>query len=154
MQTYRGKSVFGGVAVGKICVYQKGEQTVKRTKIENAEQEKARFNAAVQESIRQLGELYEKAVKEVGEANAAIFEIHQIMLEDEDYLDAVQNIIDTQKVNAEYAVAVTGDNFARCLRRWRTNICAGARRMSKIFRSGLCAFCPEAQVRASIRTSR
>ena len=112
MQTYRGKSVFGGVAVGKICVYQKGEQTVKRTKIENAEQEKARFNAAVQESIRQLGELYEKAVKEVGEANAAIFEIHQIMLEDEDYLDAVQNIIDTQKVNAEYAVAVTGDNFA------------------------------------------
>ena len=113
MQTYRGKSVFGGVAVGKICVYQKGEQTVKRTKIENAEQEKARFNAAVQESIRQLGELYEKAVKEVGEANAAIFEIHQIMLEDEDYLDAVQNIIDTQKVNAEYAVAVTGDNFAQ-----------------------------------------
>ena len=112
MQTYRGKSVFGGVAVGKICVYQKGEQTVKRTKIENAEQEKARFNAAVQGSIRQLGELYEKAVKEVGEANAAIFEIHQIMLEDEDYLDAVQNIIDTQKVNAEYAVAVTGDNFA------------------------------------------
>lgn len=113
MQTYHGKSVFGGVAVGKICVYQKGEQTVKRTKIENAEQEKARFNAAVQESIRQLGELYEKAVKEVGEANAAIFEIHQIMLEDEDYLDAVQNIIDTQKVNAEYAVAVTGDNFAQ-----------------------------------------
>ena len=113
MQTYRGKSVFGGVAVGKICVYQKGEQTVKRTKIENAEQEKARFNAAVQESIHQLGELYEKAVKEVGEANAAIFEIHQIMLEDEDYLDAVQNIIDTQKVNAEYAVAVTGDNFAQ-----------------------------------------
>ena len=113
MQTYRGKSVFGGVAVGKICVYQKGEQTVKRTKIENTEQEKARFNAAVQESIRQLGELYEKAVKEVGEANAAIFEIHQIMLEDEDYLDAVQNIIDTQKVNAEYAVAVTGDNFAQ-----------------------------------------
>lgn len=113
MQTYRGKSVFGGVAVGKICVYQKGEQTVKRTKIENTEQEKARFNAAVQESIRQLGELYEKAVKEVGEANAAIFEIHQIMLEDEDYLDAVQNIIDTQEVNAEYAVAVTGDNFAQ-----------------------------------------
>lgn len=113
MQTYRGKSVFGGVAVGKICVYQKGEQTVKRTKIENTEQEKARFNAAVQESIRQLGELYEKAVKEVGEANAAIFEIHQIMLEDEDYLDAVQNIIDTQKINAEYAVAVTGDNFAQ-----------------------------------------
>lgn len=113
MQTYHGKSVFGGVAVGKICVYQKGEQTVKRTKIENTEQEKARFNAAVQESIRQLGELYEKAVKEVGEANAAIFEIHQIMLEDEDYLDAVQNIIDTQKVNAEYAVAVTGDNFAQ-----------------------------------------
>ena len=152
MQTYRGKSVFGGVAVGKICVYQKGEQTVKRTKIENTEQEKARFNAAVQESIRQLGELYEKAVKEVGEANAAIFEIHQIMLEDEDYLDAVQNIIDTQKVNAEYAVAVTGDNFAQMFA--ATNICVGARRMSKIFRSGLCAFCPEAQVRASIRTSR
>lgn len=103
---------------------------------------------------RQLGELYEKAVKEVGEANAAIFEIHQIMLEDEDYLDAVQNIIDTQKVNAEYAVAVTGDKFRPDVCGDGGRIYAGARRMSKIFRSGLCAFCPEAQVRASIRTSR
>ena len=112
MQTYHGKSVFGGVAVGKICVYQKGEQTVKRTKIENAEQEKARFNAAVQESIRQLGELYEKAVKEVGEANAAIFEIHQMMLEDLDYIESIEGSIRTQHVNAEYAVQTAAANFA------------------------------------------
>ncbi len=113
MQTYQGKSVFGGVAIGKICVYRKGEQTVKRTKIEDTEAEKQRFDDAVQEAIRQLGELYDKAVKEVGEANAAIFEIHQMMLEDDDYLDAARNIIETQKVNAEYAVAVTGDNFSQ-----------------------------------------
>ncbi len=115
MQTYQGKSVFGGVAIGKICVYQKGEETVKRTRIEDTETEaeKQRFDDAVQEAIRQLGELYDKAVKEVGEANAAIFEIHQMMLEDDDYLDAARNIIETQKVNAEYAVAVTGDNFSQ-----------------------------------------
>ena len=113
MQTYHGKSVFGGVAIGKICVYQKGEQTVKRTHIADTEQEKARFDGAVQTAIAQLGELYEKAVKEVGEDNAAIFEIHQMMLEDDDYLDAARHIIETQHVNAEYAVAVTGDNFAQ-----------------------------------------
>ncbi len=113
MQTYHGKSVFGGVAIGKICVYQKGEQTVKRTHIAHTEQEKARFDGAVQTAIAQLGELYEKAVKEVGEDNAAIFEIHQMMLEDDDYLDAARHIIETQHVNAEYAVAVTGDNFAQ-----------------------------------------
>ena len=113
MQTYHGKSVFGGVAIGKICVYQKGEQTVKRTHIADTEQEKKRFDTAVQTAIEQLGELYEKAVKEVGEDNAAIFEIHQMMLEDDDYLDAARHIIETQHVNAEYAVAVTGDNFAQ-----------------------------------------
>ena len=113
MYTYHGKSVFGGVAIGKICLYRKGEQTVKRIKIEDSTHEIARFDEAVQESIRQLGELYDKAVKEVGEANAAIFEIHQMMLEDDDYLDAAKNIIETQKVNAEYAVAVTGDNFSQ-----------------------------------------
>ena len=113
MQTYHGKSVFGGVAIGKICVYQKGEQTVKRTHISDTEQEKKRFDTAVQTAIEQLGELYEKAVKEVGEDHAAIFEIHQMMLEDDDYLDAARHIIETQHVNAEYAVAVTGDNFAQ-----------------------------------------
>ena len=106
MQTYHGKSVFGGVAIGKIYVYRKGEQTVKRTKTEDTEREKSRFDDAVQEAIAQLGELYDKAVKEVGEANAAIFEIHQMMLEDDDYLDAARNIIETQKVNAEYAASV------------------------------------------------
>ena len=113
MQTYHGKSVFGGVAIGKICVYQKGEQTVKRTHIADTEQEKKRFDTAVQTAIEQLRELYEKAVKEVGEDHAAIFEIHQMMLEDDDYLDAARHIIETQHVNAEYAVAVTGDNFAQ-----------------------------------------
>lgn len=113
MQIYHGKSVFGGIAIGPVSVYRKGEQQVKRVRIEDTEREKLRCRKAVEESIHQLGELYEKAVREVGEANAAIFEIHQMMLEDEDYLEAIENIIDTQKVNAEYAVAVTGDNFSQ-----------------------------------------
>ncbi len=113
MQIYHGKSVFGGIAIGPVSVYRKGEQQVKRVRIEDTEREKIRCRKAVEESIHQLGELYEKAVREVGEANAAIFEIHQMMLEDEDYLEAIENIIDTQKVNAEYAVAVTGDNFSQ-----------------------------------------
>ena len=113
MQTYHGKSVFGGVAIGKICVYQKGEQTVKRTHIADTEQEKKRFDTAVQTAIEQLRELYEKAVKEVGEDHAAIFEIHQMMLEDLDYLESIENIIRTQEVNAEFAVATTADNFAQ-----------------------------------------
>ena len=112
MQTILGKSVFGGIAIGRICVYKKGEQQVKRFKVEDTQAEIARFEAAKEEAIRQLQNLYEKALKEVGESSAAIFEIHQMMLEDEDYLDSVRNIISSQKVNAEYAVGTTSDNFA------------------------------------------
>lgn len=112
MQEYKGKSVFGGIAIGKISVYKKGEQQVKRTRINDTSAELGRFADAKKETIVQLKGLYEKALKEVGEANAAIFEIHQMMLEDEDFTDAVENIIQTQQVNAEYAVAVTGDNFS------------------------------------------
>ena len=113
METYMGKSVFGGVAIGKISVYKKTEQQVKRVKITDAEAEIVRFEAAKENAIEQLKGLYEKALKEVGEANAAIFEVHQMMLDDDDYNDSIRNIVRSQEVNAEYAVAVTGDNFAK-----------------------------------------
>ena len=116
MQVYRGKSVFGGIAIGKISVYRKNEQQVKRVRTEDTQGELARYEAAKAAAIEQLQELYQKALKEVGEANAAIFEIHQMMLDDGDYNESVENIIETQKVNAEYAVAVTGDNFAQMFR--------------------------------------
>lgn len=113
MKVYKGKSVFGGIAIGKIQVYGKGEKQVKRTKVEDVEAEILRYRQATQEAMDQLKVLYEKALQEVGEANAAIFEIHQMMLEDGDYQESIENIIHTQGVNAEYAVAQTGDNFAQ-----------------------------------------
>ena len=116
MQVYSGKSVFGGIAIGKISVYRKNEQQVKRVRTEDTKGELARYEAAKAAAIEQLQELYQKALKEVGEANAAIFEIHQMMLDDGDYNESVENIIETQKANAEYAVAVTGDNFAQMFR--------------------------------------
>lgn len=116
MQVYSGKSVFGGIAIGKISVYRKNEQQVKRVRTEDTKGELARYEAAKAAAIEQLQELYQKALKEVGEANAAIFEIHQMMLDDVDYNESVENIIETQKINAEYAVAVTGDNFAQMFR--------------------------------------
>ena len=116
MQVYSGKSVFGGIAIGKINVYRKNEQQVKRVRTEDTKGELARYEAAKAAAIEQLQELYQKALKEVGEANAAIFEIHQMMLDDGDYNESVENIIETQEVNAEYAVAVTGDNFAQMFR--------------------------------------
>lgn len=113
MQVYNGKSVFGGVAIGKISVYQKKEQQVKRVKTDNPDQEMVRYESAKAEGIRQLQGLYDKALKEVGEANAAIFEVHQMMMEDDGYNESVENIIRSQGVNAEYAVATTGDNYAQ-----------------------------------------
>ena len=112
MKEYKGKSVFGGIAIGRIKVYNKSEQKVKRVHVDDTEHEKKRYYAAVDKAARQLQELYDKAVKEVGEANAAIFEMHQIMLTDDDYKESVENIIESQHVNAEYAVAQTGDNYA------------------------------------------
>ena len=113
MRVYSGKSVFGGIAIGTIQVYKKGEQQVKRRKIEDVPAEIGRYRTAKQTALEQLQNLYDKALKEVGQANAAIFEIHQMMLEDDDYNESVENIIETQRVNAEYAVAVTEDNFAQ-----------------------------------------
>ena len=113
MQIYNGKSVFGGIAIGKISVYQKKEQQVKRVKIDDPEQEMARYEKAKAEGIKQLQGLYDKALREVGEANAAIFEVHQMMMEDDGYTESVENIIRSQGVNAEYAVATTGDNYAQ-----------------------------------------
>ena len=116
MQVYSGKSVFRGIAIGKISVYRKNEQQVKRVRTEDTKGELARYEVAKAAAVEQLQELYQKALKEVGEANAAIFEIHQMMLDDGDYNESVENIIETQKVNAEYAVAVTGDNFVQMFR--------------------------------------
>lgn len=113
MEQYQGISVFGGVAIGRIHIFSKGQQQVKRIKVQDTEAEKKRYREAVQTAITELQGLYDKALKEVGEANAAIFEMHQMMLEDEDFTESVENIIDSQSVNAEYAVASTGDNFAQ-----------------------------------------
>ena len=113
MNKYTGKSVFGGIAIGKIMVYEKGEHQVKRVKVTDAEAEKNRYYEAVETAFKQLGELHDKALREVGEANAAIFEIHQMMLEDDDYKESVEHIIESQMVNAEYAIAQTGDNFSQ-----------------------------------------
>lgn len=113
MQIFEGKSVFGGIAMGNIRVYKKNEQQVKRVKITDADAELVRYQKARDAAITQLGELYDKALREIGEANAAIFEVHQMMLEDDDYNESVENIIRTEQVNAAYAVASTGDNFAQ-----------------------------------------
>ena len=112
MQYFQGKSVYKGIAMGPIVVLKKNDYQVKRTRIEDTEAEVKRVDEALKASQEQLQKLYDKAVREVGEASAAIFEVHQMMLEDEDYLEAIQNMIRTEQVNAEYAVAVTGDNFA------------------------------------------
>lgn len=113
MQVFHGKSVFGGIAIGRISVYRKDEHQVKCVRVEDTAAEIERYEAAKIEAISQLQNLYTKAVKEVGEANAAIFEIHQMMLEDDGYNESVTNIIQTQNVNAEYAVAVTSDNYSQ-----------------------------------------
>ncbi len=111
MTIYDGKAVFEGVAIGKLSVYKKQEQSVKRVKTDDAEAEKKRYEEARNTAIEQLKGLYEKAVKEVGESGAEIFEAHQLMVDDEDFIESVENIIETESVNAEYAVAQTGDNF-------------------------------------------
>ncbi|WP_343247771.1 phosphoenolpyruvate--protein phosphotransferase [Diplocloster hominis] len=113
MQIYEGKTAFRGIAEGKIKVYRKDQQQIKREHAEDTQEELLRFERAKGEALRQLTLLYEKALKEVGEANAAIFEVHQMMLEDPDYVESITNMIRTQKVNAAYAVASTGDNFSQ-----------------------------------------
>ncbi len=112
MKKYTGKSVYKGIAMGPLSVLKKTDDQVKRSKIEDPEAEIVRVTDAIGASKAQLQKLYDKALKEVGEANAAIFEVHQMMLEDDDYLDAIHNMIRTENVNGEYAVAVTGDNFS------------------------------------------
>lgn len=112
MKKYIGKSIFKGTAIGRILFYSKNQQQVKREKVVDAEAEIARFEAAKTKAVRQLGELHDKAVAEVGEADAMIFEVHAMMLEDDDYNDSVYNIIRNDSVNAEFAVATTGDNFS------------------------------------------
>ena len=112
MQYFQGKSVYKGIVMGPVAVLKKNDYQVKRARIEDPEAEVKRVKEAVEVSKKQLGRLYDKAVREVGEASAAIFEVHQMMLEDEDYLESMENMIRIELVNAEYAVAATGDNFA------------------------------------------
>lgn len=116
MNRFEGKGVYGAVAIGKISVFKRQEVSVKRNHITDAESEKARLAAAKELAVEQLQEIYDKALKEVGETNAQIFEIHMMMIEDEDYNESINNIIETQMVNAEYAVAVTSDNFSSMFR--------------------------------------
>lgn len=113
MEKFEGKSILKGVAIGKIHYYSKGEQVVQRVSVEDTEAELQRYETAKKTALEQLHELYEKALKEVGEVNAAIFDVHAMMLEDDDFNDSIRNTISSQKVNAEYAVATTGDNFAK-----------------------------------------
>ena len=113
LEKFTGKGVYGAVAIGRISIFKKPEALVKRVRIDDTKAEKERVAAAKAAAARQLSEIHEKALKEVGEAHAQIFEIHLMMLDDEDYNESIENIIDTQSVNAEYAVAVTSDNFAQ-----------------------------------------
>lgn len=112
MEQYEGKTIYNGIAIGSILFYEKNQQQVKRVKVEDTVAELARYELAKNEAIDQLNQLYDKAVLDVGEANATIFQVHAMMLEDADYNDSVYNIIKTENVNAEYAVATTGDNFS------------------------------------------
>ncbi len=112
MKRYQGKSVYGAIAIGTISVFERQEVQVRRVRIEDCAKEKERLEQAKQRALAQLQEIHDKALKEVGETNAQIFEIHMMMIEDDDYNESIANIIDTQKVNAEYAVAITSDNFA------------------------------------------
>ena len=112
MLTFTGKSVYSAVAIGKISIFKRRDTEVKREHISDIDAEKARVAKAKEHSLAQLQTIYDKALKEVGEANAQIFSIHMMMLDDEDYNDSINNIIETQQVNAEYAIAVTADNFA------------------------------------------
>ena len=112
MTTLKGKGVYGAIALGRISVFTRKEASVKRVRIEDTKSEKARLGVAKKKATEQLQQIYNKALREVGEASAQIFDIHMTMIEDEDYNDSILNIIDTQSVNAEYAVALTADNFA------------------------------------------
>ena len=112
MTEFKGKGVYGAVAIGKISVFARTETSVRRERTDDCEGEKKRVEAAKKKALEQLAEIHDKALREVGETNAQIFEIHMMMLDDEDYNESIENIIDSQKVNAEYAVAVTSDNFA------------------------------------------
>lgn len=113
MITLQGKGVFGGIAIGEIAFFKRDSGVVQRKKVEDPQAEIQRFENAKAKAIEELGELYDKAVSEVGESNAMLFQTHQFMLEDLDYVEAIENMIQTQSVNAEYAVSVTGDNFSQ-----------------------------------------
>lgn len=112
MREFIGKSVFNGIAIGPLKIFSKEENAVKRIKVDNPQEEIERFTQAKEQAKAELGRIYEKALKEVGEANAAIFEVHQMMLDDLDYIESITNMITTQEINAEFAVATTGDNFS------------------------------------------
>ena len=135
MITLTGKSVFGGVAIGKIAFYKRNEITIKRIHVDDTEGEVKRFETAKEKAVAQLQELYDKAMEDVGESNAMIFEIHQMMLEDLDYVESIVNIITTQEVNAEYAIGTTADNLQPCSRLWMMHICKDGSRCKGCIRT-------------------
>ena len=122
MQSFQGKSVYKGIVMGPVVVLKKNDYQVKRSRIEDADAETSRVQEAVKRSQEQLQKLYDKALQEVGESGAAIFEVHQMMLDDDDYLDSIHNIIRTESVNAEYAVATLVITSHQCSHRWTTII--------------------------------
>ena len=125
MEMYTGKSIFKGIAIGKILFYQKGEQPVKRVKIEDTAEQIKRYEDARAKAAEQLQGLYEKALKEVGEANAAVFEVHQMMLVEGEYIEAIRNRIRTESVNAEYAATAAGEYIAEKIRKMDGDIRKG-----------------------------
>ena len=133
MLKFSGKSVYKGIAMGGVVVLKKNDSPVVRGRIEDPDAEMERVKTALEQAKEQLGKLYDKALKEVGEENAAIFEVHQMLIEDEDYLESIENTIRTEMVNAEFAVAVAGTILQRFLRGWKTNICRRVLQISRIF---------------------
>ena len=129
MMKFSGKPVYSGVVMGNVVVLRDSQDQIHRHRIEDADSEIARVQDAMQKTAGQLTELYEKAQREGGESSAAIVEIQQMMLEDEDYVDAIYNIIRTESVNGEYAVSVTGDNFAKMFADMEDDICGEGRQM-------------------------
>ena len=137
MKKYQGEGGIRCDAIGNISLFQKPETAVKRIHIEEPDSEKARFEQAKAASLTQLQEIYDKALKEVGEVNAAIFEIHQMMLDDDDYIESIYSIIESQSVNAEYAVAVTADNFVEMFSAMEDAYMQRAQQMCGIFLTAL-----------------
>lgn len=145
-----GKTVYHGITIGKVMVLRNDKDQIRRRKIADPAREIERVRMAVDVSKQQLAAIYHQAVKKLGESSAAIFEVHQMMLEDKDFLNAIDHMIRTELVSAEYAVAVTGDNFEEIFTRWRMHTCRRAQQMSGIFQRVWCGICQGRGIRSFV----